>query len=974
MRSSTSIIIAFSCLFVLLGPGVAAGDVWFVSPSAAGSDDGTGWQDAFPHLVTALAVAQPGDRIWVAAGTYTPDPVGADRDLSFELRAGVHVYGGFAGDETDIADRDVDLHETILSGDLLGNDGGTTACGPSPDFSGDADNSYHVVRVVDVGSDTVLDGFTITGGHADGVGLDRNGAGILIDSSSVQVRRCRVVRNRAADGTVAPLENGGDGGGIFSINGSPTIRETTICSNRAGEALGDTVGIGRGGHGGGIALVASDGARLLGCSILENHAGDGAQWIDLPTDGGSGGGVRIDTSLGVLLRDCSITSNVSGRGGSANDGDTGTPGTGGGLSVTDSEVLLVACTVADNRTQGSPGVIGGGTGDGGGLDLRSSTAIVEDCEFLGNATGDAANNDDSIGSGNGGGIRAVDGPELRLVRCTFEENRTGKGGRGSTAPPGPSGAGGALAATDTALLVVSSRFVANRTGDGSPHATFACASDSGPGGAIRLDGASPASIQECLFIGNSTGPNGAVCGAVGDGGAIASELSGVSPLEIQSCTLFGNRTGPLLSPGTGGTAGGILASAGTLVDNCILHLNADATGYTQGAQITGGLVTTSIVMNWSSGGTSFSADPLFVDVLGPDGQLGSGDEDLRVLPGSPAIDSANSTIIPSDVADLDGDGDIAEPISLDVSGLRRAIGPVGGLVDIGAHEYEERWFTMTFGGGTEPIGPVRFDPVTGDATFTVSHGLLEEPDGPGFPSPIEGLQQRWVHDDTLLEVVSVEPGAALAGLSSGAGPDFFEVVGCDTDANEIPDVHTIGLIVSFSGLDTLLADGEREIARTTYETRGNGLVPGSGTATVILLQDGPGCGMPSAPVENGVEVSGIPGSRAAVVTRLTIELVPGVDEPRFTRGDCNGDGEFDLADAISFLGYAFPGTGGVPGVLGCEDSCDTNDDGDLDLADAITTLSALFAGGAPPPPPHGPDCGPDPTSDALGCRSASDCP
>ncbi|MBT7129826.1 MAG: hypothetical protein HN891_03865 [Planctomycetes bacterium] len=59
--------------------------------------------------------------------------------------------------------------------------------------------------------------------------------------------------------------------------------------------------------------------------------------------------------------------------------------------------------------------------------------------------------------------------------------------------------------------------------------------------------------------------------------------------------------------------------------------------------------------------------------------------------------------------------------------------------------------------------------------------------------------------------------------------------------------------------------------------------------------------------------------------------------------------------------------------LGCIDSADGNDDGLVDLADPIALLGYLFNGATPPPPPF-PDCGIDPTPDALECDSFAACP
>lgn len=91
--------------------------------------------------------------------------------------------------------------------------------------------------------------------------------------------------------------------------------------------------------------------------------------------------------------------------------------------------------------------------------------------------------------------------------------------------------------------------------------------------------------------------------------------------------------------------------------------------------------------------------------------------------------------------------------------------------------------------------------------------------------------------------------------------------------------------------------------------------------------------------------------------------------PDFDRGDCNADGAFNVADAVTILDVLFV----TPGALTCDDACDTNDDGNFDISDAIATLSSLFVTGTPLPVPHG-GCGTDPTDDALDCASFAPCP
>jgi hypothetical protein len=95
-----------------------------------------------------------------------------------------------------------------------------------------------------------------------------------------------------------------------------------------------------------------------------------------------------------------------------------------------------------------------------------------------------------------------------------------------------------------------------------------------------------------------------------------------------------------------------------------------------------------------------------------------------------------------------------------------------------------------------------------------------------------------------------------------------------------------------------------------------------------------------------------------------------VAQTDFVRGDANGDGGFDIADAIFTLSELF--AAGAPSQ--CDDATDSNDDGNKDIGDAVYTLSALFTFGSPLPPAPHPLCGIDPTADSLDCDTYVPCP
>ena len=176
-----------------------------------GSGDCSSWESAC-DLQDALSLTLTSeDTIWVAAGTYKPTTTN-DREASFQLSAGVKIYGGFPA--TGDGERNWLTNVTTLSGEI--GVIGTVS-----------DNSYHVVTAIDLDVVTVLDGFTISGGYAYGSPLGSNGGGILNKNSNLNLNHVVLESNGA-----------NKGGGMANIDSTATLSDVTIRVNVGHEGGG----------------------------------------------------------------------------------------------------------------------------------------------------------------------------------------------------------------------------------------------------------------------------------------------------------------------------------------------------------------------------------------------------------------------------------------------------------------------------------------------------------------------------------------------------------------------------------------------------------------------------------------------------------------------------------------------------------------------------------------------------------------
>ncbi len=386
--------------------------------TAGGTEDGTSWVDAFNDVQDALAVAQVGDEIWVARGTYTPDRGTGDRSTTFQLVSGVGLYGGFAGWETHREQRDPVINETILSGDLARNDGPrdcaeyTNCCSEHEELSCDdpsceafvcdmvpgccdpvnypyswdvtctefaewacchlgswnsCENAYQVVTATASDASTVLDGFTVSAAYAcyarDG---DVDGFGMFCEGGALTIGNCTFTGNAYY--------------GLYSDSSDLSLASCRFIDNmwlgflpyHSNVTLGDCSFIANG-----TGMYGSGSASLSNCTFRDNRK------------------IGLDFSGDTTVTNCTFTGNSRGL------------DLGGGRQVVSN------CDFIRNRYQG--------------MWNSNSITTLTDCMFVGNSSSGLFNGSvlEAINCaflGNSGRGIYDDGGSITLTNCIIHGN------------------------------------------------------------------------------------------------------------------------------------------------------------------------------------------------------------------------------------------------------------------------------------------------------------------------------------------------------------------------------------------------------------------------------------------------------------------------------------------------------------------------------------------------------------------------
>jgi predicted outer membrane repeat protein len=618
--------------------------VLHVDSSAPAGGDGYAWQTCLNDLQAALDIASiPQNEITeirLAKGMYIPtarideqDP----RSVTFQLRSGLAIRGGFAGwDAPDPDARDVSKFVSVLSGDLNGDDG------PAGSWINYTENAYHVVISSSTDKTAVLDGVTITAGSGccDLWQLDPNGfgGGLHCISGSPTLIACTISYCR-----------GNRGGGVYIEGGAPQFLECQFIGN-AGTPVS---------NGGGAVYVLYSLPTFTNCTFVQNSANLGGAIVQFGEttsfDGcafysnfgvGDSRGGAIYCAIGrASLTDCVVSGNSSETAGGAiylhGDLSGNVPG---------HEIALDHCTFSDNSSEGSGGAIQCSGGsliasscqfannlsvfDGGAVSLSSTTANLQQCTFQSNGA-----------AFNGGALRigkaTTSAATASIVDCWFEDNVTGFSGAGG---------GSALRLVNMQPLVSGCVFLNNRT--------------TGKGGGIWSSGTIAApQIVNCLFDRNRSSFSSSSGSAIHNDG---------NQITIVTSTFVSNQATEGTLPGATvfNTSAGSVAMHNSIVwASTPAHFNSSAAINVNYSNVQGG---------WPGSGVgNMNADPKFGDPAAGD---------YTIAPTSPCIDAGdNASCLPKMLADLDGN-----PRFVDDPATRDSGNGAAPLVDIGCYEFQPR--------------------------------------------------------------------------------------------------------------------------------------------------------------------------------------------------------------------------------------------------------------------------------------------
>jgi len=222
----------------------------YVKQGATGN--GTSWDNAIGDLNKALFIAGYKNihEVWVVAGSYYPSTT-RERWISFNLRDSVYLYGGFAGTELFLEERNIAANETILSGDIGRR-------------MRNYDNSFNIAyfNPLTASDTTSIDGFTIANGYYEG---ETDGFPHALYIRHASISNCTFVSNytNALDAENCTIKNCS-----FIANNSDTVVNSAVTVNHCiVDNCTFNANIGRNGG-----AMNANNSQITHCSASGNYA------------------------------------------------------------------------------------------------------------------------------------------------------------------------------------------------------------------------------------------------------------------------------------------------------------------------------------------------------------------------------------------------------------------------------------------------------------------------------------------------------------------------------------------------------------------------------------------------------------------------------------------------------------------------------------------------------------------------------
>jgi len=420
-------------------PGEFTFGIWHVDGSVSASGDGLSWGDAFKTINEGIDAAQAGDEVWIRTGVYEPTAI-------ILLEKPITVYGGFAGGENSVSQRDLENNPVVILGSPSGelhSDYYYTIdffWAPTTPLNAVLDGLTFKNAVYEWGAVRTVEGVLITDCVFEGnvLGVDAQPGSIIRSSSFLGNTRGVRVQNSDENPVIIDgsefTENinvDGRGAGIFvGTGGSVDVRSSVFKANQAddGAALASRPGTGR-------ATVALTncifgGQNVEDGNIAENYGGAVyTHNTDIQITNSSFKYNSVgDTGWGGALYSANTNGSINRGVFAKNEADTG-----GGVYLSGTWTIH-GVTFTDNHAVNSSHPYGQGGG------ARVTNAMFFDCIFQNNF---AARNGgglygnasvfNSLFIGNyaelwGGGAFLDSGNSV--VNCVFHENTADNGAGG----------------------------------------------------------------------------------------------------------------------------------------------------------------------------------------------------------------------------------------------------------------------------------------------------------------------------------------------------------------------------------------------------------------------------------------------------------------------------------------------------------------------------------------------------------------